>query len=63
METSGKIIKICNANVLRPISFNKIASLITTLFCGICLMLFIISFEIALKSRQSKLEDNSHTIE
>ena len=54
----GKSSKSCNANVLRPISFNKIVSLITILFCGICLMLFIISFEIALKSRQGKLEDN-----
>ena len=58
----GKSSKSCNANVLRPISFNKIVSLITILFCGICLMLFIISFEIALKSRQGKLEDNIHTI-
>ena len=54
----GKSSKSCNANVLRPISFNKIVSLITILFCGICLMLLIISFEIALKSRQGKLEDN-----
>ena len=60
----GKSSKYCNANILRPISFNKIVLLITILFCGICLMLFIISFEIALKSRQGKLKDcdNSPTI-
>ena len=50
----GKSSKSCNANILKPISFNKIVSLILVLFFGICSTLFIVSLEIAVKSRQGK---------
>jgi hypothetical protein len=60
----GKSSKSCNANILRPNSFNQIVLLITILFIGICLMLFIISFEIAIKSRQgNKKKSKSETLE
>ena len=60
----GKSSKSCNANILKPISFNKIVSLILVLFFGICSALFIISLEITLKSRQGKKKNvKSKTLE